>query len=206
MIDHPIKLPTLSLPKAAIKPLSIDQIRTLLRSFNTNRFTDIRNRTHIQLLVDSGMRLSESVGIEMNDLQLDDGFVLIRGKGNKERWVPFGRTSKHALWSYIKQRAAVASPNESKLFVTQEGRPLTARGFQMVLKRMAKKLDLKGVRLSPHTLRHTFALQYIEAGGDPFSLQRILGHSTQAMTAKYINMARSNVKAQHERFSPGDRI
>jgi site-specific recombinase XerD len=205
-VDQPIKLPTLRPPQTTIKPLSVDQVRTILRAFDSDRFTDIRNRTHIQLLIDTGLRLSESTGIEMNDLQLDDGFILIRGKGNKERWVPFGKTTKQALWRYIKQRAPLVHASAVSLFVTQEGQPLTARGFQMVLKRLSKKIDLKGVRLSPHTLRHSFALQYIEAGGDPFSLQRILGHSTQAMTAKYINMARSNVKAQHERFSPGDRI
>ena len=205
-VDKAIKLPMLSLPQTTIKPLSVDQVRSILRTFESDRFTDVRNRTQIQLLIDTGLRLSESTGIEMNDLQLDDGFILIRGKGNKERWVPFGKATKQALWSYIKQRAKVVLPSQVKLFVTQEGQPLTARGFQMVLKRLAKKIDLHGVRLSPHTLRHSFALQYIEAGGDPFSLQRILGHSTQAMKAKYISMARSNVKAQHERFSPGDRI
>jgi site-specific recombinase XerD len=188
-VDHPIKLPKLSLPQTTIRPLSVDQMRSILHCYASGRFTDVRNKTHIQLLIDTGLRLSESTGIEMNDLQLDDGFILIRGKGNKERWVPFGKATKQALWAYIKQRAPLVLPSQTKLFVTQEGQPLTARGFQMVLKRLSKKIDLKGVRLSPHTLRHSFPLQYIEAGGDPFSLQRILGHSTQAMTAKYINMA-----------------
>ena len=96
-VDQPIKLPMLSLPQTTIKPLSVDQVRSILHTFDSDRFTDLRNRTHIQLLIDSGLRLSESVGIEMNDLQLDDGFILIRGKGNKERWVPFGKATKQAL-------------------------------------------------------------------------------------------------------------
>ena len=75
-----------------------------------------------------------------------------------------------------------------------------------MFRRLANVVRIDGVRLSPHTLRHSFALLYIENGGDPFSLQRILGHSTQAMTAKYINMARANIKAQHNRYSPGDRL
>ena len=72
--------------------------------------------------------------------------------------------------------------------------------------RLDKKIDLDGVRLSPHTLRHSFALAYIEDGGDPFSLQRILGHTDQSTTSKYVNRARTNVKAQHSKYSPGERL
>jgi len=120
-VDKAIKLPMLSLPQTTIKPLSVDQVRSILHTFDSDRFTDLRNRTHIQLLIDSGLRLSESVGIEMNDLQLDDGFILIRGKGNKERWVPFGKATKQVLWGYIKQRAKVVLPSQVKLLLTFTG-------------------------------------------------------------------------------------
>ena len=94
----------------------------------------------------------------------------------------------------------------SYLFLTRRGTTLSPRGIQIVFRSLKKKLNLDGRKLSPHLLRHSFALAYIENGGDPFSLQRILGHTDQTTTAKYVNMARSNVKAQHSKYSLGERL
>jgi integrase/recombinase XerD len=80
---------------------------------------------------------------------------------------------------------------------------LQSTNIQLVFKRLGKKIDLDGVRLSP---RHSFALAYIENGGDPFSLQRILGHTNQETTSKYVNMARTNAKFQHSKYPPGERL
>jgi integrase len=79
-------------------------------------------------------------------------------------------------------------------------------GYSVGVQAVTQEIDLDGVRLSPHTLRHSFALAYIENGGDPFSLQRILGHTNQETTSKYVNMARTNVKSQHSKYSPGERL
>ena len=92
------------------------------------------------------------------------------------------------------------------LFLTQRGTTLSARGIQIVFQSLKKKLNLDGSKISPHILRHSFALAYIENGGDPFSLQRILGHTDQSTTSKYVNMARTNVKAQHSKYSSGERL
>ena len=181
-------------------------MKRVLPAFDTNRFTDLRNRTIVHLLVDTGLRLSGLVGIDLPNLNLEEGFIFVKGKGGKERWIPFGSATKQILWGYIKKRAAVAQVGEQRFLVTHRGQPPSIRGVQVMFRRLADKVKIEGVRLSPHTLRHSFALLYIEHGGDPFSLQRILGHSTQAMTAKSINMARSNLKTQHNRFSPGDRL
>jgi integrase/recombinase XerD len=205
-IDQEIRLPKIKCPKTAIKPLSPEQMRKALQSFNTKRFTGLRNKTILFLFLDTGMRLSELLNIELHEINFDDGFILLHGKGQKERWVPFGKEARRLLWDYLKQRERVTKAEESALFITQKGEKLTVRGLQMVFKRLGKKLNLSGIRFSPHTFRHSFSLAYIEAGGDPFSLQRILGHSTQAMTAKYVHMAKNNVKAQHNKFSPGDRL
>ena len=205
-IDHAVKLPKIKCPRTTITPLSPDQMRKILLSFNVSRFTGLRNKVAFLLFLDTGLRLSELLSIDLSEVNFDDGFILAHGKGQKERWVPFGKATNKLLWSYLKQRQTIATTDESALFVTQDGRRLTIRGLQMVFKRMGKKLKLEGIRFSPHTFRHSFALAYIENGGDPFSLQRILGHSTQAMTSKYVNMAKSNVKSQHSKFSPGDRL
>ncbi len=205
-VDAPIELPKMKNGQPTVKPLSPEQVTKALHSLDARRFTGLRDQTIVRMLFDTGVRLSELSGIDLQDVSFEDGFAFVRGKGRKERWVPFGKETRKALWTYMKQRERVATAGESALFVTQSGNRLTPRGVQMIFKRLAKKLNLDGVRFSPHTMRHSFALAYIENGGDPFSLQRILGHSTQAMTSKYINMARSNVKAQHERYSPGDRV
>jgi len=128
------------------------------------------------------------------------------GKGGKDRYVPIGREMVKGLWKYIKTRATMEDFQTSSLFLTEKGKPLTSRAIQLVFKRLDKKINLDGVRISPHIMRHSFALAYIENGGDPFSLQRILGHSSQETTSKYVNMARTNVKSQHSKYSPGERL
>jgi site-specific recombinase XerD len=205
-IDAPVKLPQIKCPQTAIKPLSVEQMRRALHVFDIRRFTGLRNQMILLLFLDTGLRLSELAGIQLTSINFEDGFILVQGKGGKERWVPFGKGTAKALWGYIKKREQRVMHGESALFITQDGNRLAPRGIQIVFRRLKKVLKLEGVRFSPHTLRHSFALAYIENGGDPFSLQHILGHSTQTMTAKYINMARRNVKAQHNKFSPGDRL
>ena len=108
------------------------------------------------------------------------------------------------MWNYVKKRAAINVNTDAYLFLTQRGTTLSPRGVQIVFQNLKKKLNLDGRKLPPHLLRHSFALAYIENGGDPFSLQRILDHTDQINTSKYVNMARSNVKAQHSKYSPGD--
>ena len=205
-VPDEVRLPKIKCPVTTIKPLTNNEVKRVLLAFDANRFTDLRNRTIVHLLVDTGLRLSELVGIDLPNLNLEEGFIFVKGKGGKERWIPFGSATKQILWGYIKKRADVAQVGEQRFLVTHRGQPLSIRGVQVMFRRLADRVKIEGVRLSPHTLRHSFALLYIEHGGDPFSLQRILGHSTQAMTAKYINMARSNIKTQHNRFSPGDRL
>lgn len=205
-VGKAISLPKVKPSQLTITPLTSEQMKRALGAVDTNRFTGLRNHAILRLFYDTGVRLSELAGIQLPEIDWEERFILVRGKGRKERWVPFGGETRKTLWTYVKQRGRVAAATETRLFVTQEGKRLTARGIQMVFKRLQKELALEGVRFSPHTLRHSFALAYVENGGDPFSLQRILGHTTQLMTSKYINMARSNLKAQHGKFSPGDRI
>ena len=106
----------------------------------------------------------------------------------------------------MKRRAVIDVNTTSYLFLTRGGVKLSARGIQLVFRNLKKKKLIDIDHLSPHLLRHSFALAYIENGGDPFSLQRILGHTDQTTTSKYVNMARSNVKAQHSKYSPGERL
>jgi len=205
-VKNEIRLPKVKQPHTTISPLNPSQMKAILHSFDTKTYLGMRNYTIIRLFLDTGMRLSELSQLQLNEVNLEEGFVLVHGKGAKDRYVPIGRSTIKCLWNYIKKRAVIDVNTNPYLFLTRRGTRLSARGVQIVFRSLKKKLNLDGRKLSPHLLRHSFALAYIENGGDPFSLQRILGHTDQTTTSKYVNMARSNVKAQHSKYSPGERL
>ena len=198
-VEKEIRLPKVKQPHTTIYPLTPAQMRKVLYSFNSNTYLGLRNYTIVRLFLDTGMRLGELSQLQLTDVNLEDGFVMVHGKGGKDRYVPIGREMVKCLWKYMKKRALIDVNTNSYLFLAEQGKPLTSRAIQLVFKRLDKKIKLDGVRISPHIFRHSFALAYIENGGDPFSLQRILGHSNQETTSKYVNMARTNVKSQHSK-------
>jgi len=167
-----------------------------------------RNLTILFLFLDSGLRVSELVGIELADIDLSEGHIVIRqGKGKKERIVPVGSIVQKSLWKYINlYRPKPLTDNIAKLFLSDNGLPLTKSGIQQMLKRLARRAGITGVRCSPHTFRHSFAKRYLMNGGDIFSLQRILGHSSLASVRLYLNLFACDIKKQHQRFSPVDRL
>ncbi len=205
-MEAEIRLPKVKQPHTTISPLNPSQMKAILHSFDTKTYLGMRNYTIVRLFMDTGMRLSELSQLQLNEVNLEEGFVLVHGKGAKDRYVPIGRSTIKCLWNYIKKRAVIDVNTNPYLFLTRRGTPLSARGVQIVFRSLKKKLNLDGRKLSPHLLRHSFALAYIENGGDPFSLQRILGHTDQTTTSKYVNMARTNVKTQHSKYSPGERL
>lgn len=187
-----------------IQPLSMDQARLLLSAPNQKRFIGQRIWTMMILILDTGLRLGEVISLRVDRVNFEAGVLQVMGKGNKERAVPFGATSKQALWNYILRRGDI--PGQDLLFVNQYGDRLCRRWVDRAFKFLGEKVGIKGVRVSPHTLRHTFATQYIMNGGDAFSLQQILGHSTLEMVKVYVNLANRDVALLHRRFSPIDRM
>ena len=205
-VKDEIRLPKVKQPHTTISPLNPSQMKAILHSFDTKTYLGVRNYTIIRLFLDTGMRLSELSRLQLTDVNLEDGFVLVHGKGAKDRYVPIGRSTIKCLWNYIKKRAVIDVNTNSYLFLTRKGTTLSARGVQIVFRSLKMKKIIDIENFSPHLLRHSFALAYIENGGDPFSLQRILGHTDQTTTSKYVNMARTNVKSQHSKYSPGERL
>lgn len=126
------------------------------------------------------------------------------GKGTKERMVPFGASIKQALKEYLKRRGDIE--NNNRLFLTHFAEPVNRHTLVRTLRKLGKKAGVKNVRVSPHTFRHTFAKNWILAGGDSFSLQKILGHTTQEMVSQYVNLATNDLRTQHSKFSPVDRL
>jgi len=145
--------------------------------------------------------VSEAAGLRLGDLRAD-GTLKARGKGSKERIVPVGRTARAAIVRYLGQRGAGVP--EAAPLLGRRG-PLDARGIQQVVRRLKTRIGVGG-RLSPHSLRHTFARSYLVNGGDVFSLQRILGHTTLDMVNRYVALADVDLVTRHAAASPADRL
>jgi len=167
-----------------------------------------RDLAMLLLMLDCGLRVSELVSIDVGDVNLAEGYVKIRmGKGGKERMVPIGSFVQKMIWKYLNHsRPQPVTEKIARLFLSDDGLPLTRNGVQQMLRRCGRRACISGVRCSPHTLRHTFAKNYLMNGGDIFSLQKILGHSSLASVRIYLNLFAVDLKAQHRRFSPVDNM
>jgi integrase/recombinase XerD len=194
-------------PKKVIATFSEKQLTAILKAVNTSMPAGFRDWTIMLMLLDTGLRASELVGITMNDVNLEDGMVKVYGKGSKERVVPFGAKVQRAVWKYLQRyRSQPANPLCTTLFLTATGNPITTDRLRTIIEKYARKAGIEGVRCSPHTFRHTCAISYLRNGGDVFSLQRILGHSSLEIVRIYVNYAEADVKACHRRFSPADNM
>jgi integrase/recombinase XerD len=194
-------------PKKVIATFSEDQLNATLRAIDTATSKGFRDWVMILVLIDTGLRASELVGLTMGNVNLNDGLLKVRGKGNKERVVPIGAKVQRAMWKYInRHRSQPANPLRPALFLTESGRPMTTDRLRAIVEKYTGRAGIEGVRCSPHTFRHTFAISYLRNGGDVFSLQRILGHSSLEIVRIYVNLAVADVKACHRRFSPADNM
>jgi len=194
-------------PKKIIPTFSESQIEVLLGVIYIVTAEGFRDWTMILTLLDTGLRASELAGLRLEDINLEDGVLKVNGKGGKERMVPIGARVQRAMWKYLQRyRAQPANPLCSHLFLTRSGEPLTVNRLEAIIEKYGAKGGIEGVRCSPHTFRHTFAISYLRNGGDVFSLQRILGHSSLEVVKCYVNLAEADVKACHTRFSPADNM
>jgi site-specific recombinase XerD len=143
----------------------------------------------------------------MDDLWLDQGLLKVLGKGGKERLIPIGREVQRVLWRYVyRHRARPRMEKRDFLFITRDGDQVTKSRLEILMKKYGQKAGITGVRCSPHTLRHTAAITFLRNGGDVFSLQRILGHTTLEMTRHYCELADVDVKRAHLTASPVDNL
>ena len=198
-------------PKAATKLINTftsEQIVKLSSICQQEHVNGCRNLSMLLLMLDCGLRVSELVNINLEDIDLEEGYIkVMAGKGNKERLVPIGSFVQKILWKYLNHsRPQPVTDRLTRLFLSGDGLPLTKSGVQQMLRRCGKRAGISGVRCSPHTLRHSFAKAYLINGGDIFSLQRILGHSSLASVRTYLNLFATDLKKQHRRFSPVDNM
>jgi integrase/recombinase XerD len=202
------KIPVPKAETKVITTLSSTQIQSLFKQCLSSSRSGPRNMLIMLLLIDCGLRVSELVGIDTDDIYLEEGIIRIRkAKGSKERYVPVGSVTKKFLWKYLNTvRPKPLAQQINRLFLNNKGLPFTDNGVQQMLRRYGKKVGITGVRCSPHTFRYTFAKDYLMNGGDIFSLQKILGHSSLASVRLYLNLFGADVKKQHQRFSPVDNL
>jgi site-specific recombinase XerD len=141
----------------------------------------------------------------MADAHIDEGYLKVMGKGAKERIVPIGSMAQKILLRYIYHfRSASLAAEDDRVFLTLDGRAMSDDAVQLMIRRLARKSGVR--RLHAHLCRHTFATNYLVNGGDVFTLQQILGHTTLEMVKRYVNLASAHVRVQHRKFSPMDRM
>ena len=184
-------------PRRLIAPFTDAELQRLLA------LAEPRERAIVLLLLDTGLRLAEVTPLRVGDLR-PDGTVRVMGKGSKERIVPIGTTARRAVVRYVAGRGAAARPGDA-LFVGVRGRPIQRRTLQRAIADLGRRAGV-ATRCSPHTFRHTFARSYLVNGGDVFSLQQILGHTTLDMVRRYVSLTEADLVARHRVASPADRL
>ncbi len=180
-----------------------DEIGRLLAAPSARSPAGLRDRAMLELLYATGLRVSELVGLSVNDVRLETRMLLARGKGSKERIVPVGAPAAEALRRYLEgPRAALLGGRLSKdLFVTRRGRRMTRQGFAKLLDRHARTAGIAR-RLSPHKLRHAFATHLLAGGADLRAVQAMLGHADVSTTQIYTQVERTHLRQVHARHHP----
>ncbi|MDP9344784.1 MAG: site-specific tyrosine recombinase XerD [Actinomycetota bacterium] len=183
--------------------LSRDEVAQLLAAPRGNRPPALRDRALLELMYACGLRASEATGLDVRDVDLVAGVLRARGKGSKERLVPVGRTAIAAVRAYLGhgRPAFVGLADESRLFVNRRGGGLTRQGLYKIVQRHAADAGLQD-RMSPHTLRHTFATHLLAGGCDLRSLQEMLGHADIATTQIYTHLSAERLKDAYFKAHP----
>lgn len=195
-----IKVPKIQ--KRVVRALSDEELRKLFAVYDTKTFAGFRNSLILTLFLDTGMRLSELVNLKVKDVDHERYTMRILGKGNKEREVPFGMRAARALVKYLKWRGDI--PGQEFVFVDKFKQKMKLRQIQKIVERAARKAGVE--RVHCHRFRHTFALNWVKLGGDAFSLQRILGHTSLDMVRNYVNLAGEDVVMKHRQFGMMDKL
>jgi integrase/recombinase XerC len=181
-----------------------DELIQLFRSCETETLLGIRNKALLEILYATGIRVSECCDIRLNDLDFYLSTVLVRGKGNKERYIPFGSFAKDSLLVYINNSRNKLLTNKNShdvLFVNHRGGPLTARGVRKILNGLIEKSALNG-KIHPHMLRHTFATHLLNNGADLRSVQELLGHAFLSSTQIYTHVTKEHLRKTYMSHHP----
>jgi integrase/recombinase XerD len=183
------------LPRSLPRPLSVEDIQRLLASPPDETPAGLRDRAVLEMLYGAGLRVTELVGLDVDDLEMDEGSVRVLGKGSKERDVPIGRYARAALAAYLTRgRPSLATArSRSALFLNQRGGRLSRQGCAKMLAAHVRSAGI-GKRVTPHTLRHSFATHLLEGGADVRVVQELLGHASVATTQIYTLVTKEHLR------------
>lgn len=196
----------IDLPKSSLHlpdALTVEEVKLLLNTPDLTKPTGIRDTAMLELLYAAGLRVSELINLKLQDVNLEAGFVRVFGKGSKERIVPIGFYARQKIGNYVNDSRSrllksIVSPY---LFVARAGKPMTRQGFWKLLKRYAQQAGFNK-KITPHSLRHSFASHLLEGGADLRAVQVMLGHVDIATTQIYTHVAREHLKKAHAKFHP----
>lgn len=183
--------------------LSLEDIERLLSIPGESSQEEIRNKAMLEVLYATGIRVSELVGLELNSVNFEPGYLIVFGKGSKERIVPTGEKARNSLRVYLSNSRPNIIKNRDSiyLFVTRRGGRMTRQGFWKILKNCAIKAGIMK-SISPHTIRHSFATHLLQRGADLRSIQLMLGHSDISTTQIYTHIANERLKEIHRKYHP----
>ncbi len=177
--------------------LSVEEIDSMIDCIDMDKDEGQRNRAIIETLYGCGLRVSELINLEINKLFLEEGYIVVKGKGNKERMVPISEVAIHEINSYLDQRRHmdIIPGEENFLFLNYKGTHISRITIFKIVKQLA---DLAGIKreISPHTLRHSFATHLLEGGANLRAIQQMLGHESIATTEIYIHIDRTRLREE----------
>jgi integrase/recombinase XerD len=201
--DPCLKMASARQPTRFVNTLTEGQVEALLAAPDVSTPLGLRERTMLELMYASGLRVSELVALKLVELSLNDGVLRVTGKGSKTRLVPFGEQARMWLERYLKDARGVILDGQvdDALFVTGRGGPMTRQMFWVIIKKHAAKAEIRGP-LSPHTLRHAFATHLLNHGADLRVVQLLLGHADISTTQIYTHVARERLKHLHAQHHP----
>lgn len=200
--DATARLTTPSTWLALPKFLTVAEAEAILRSPDETKPRGLRDRAMLEVLYGSGLRVSELASLKLAEVNLEDGFLVCRGKGGKERIVPLGRSACDAVSRYLAEVRPRFDPDErEELFLTRRGGPFTRQGIWKLLRQYAVQAGLT-TKISPHVLRHSFATHMLERGADLRSVQLMLGHSQITTTQIYTHVSRERLRRVYDKFHP----
>lgn len=182
--------------------LTLKEVEKLINQPDDTCHMGVRDKAMLELLYATGLRVSELVSLDINDIKLDSGHIKCSNENGKSRIIPFGKMAKKALDDYAtKTRENIAYEHENAFFVNYFGKRLTRQGFWKIIKRHTEQAQIKK-KITPHTLRHSFATHLIENGADVKSVQEMLGHSDISSTQVYLQLTDNKLKEVYKNAHP----
>jgi integrase/recombinase XerC len=204
---NPAKLvPSPKTPKHLPTSLSVDDVFGLIESPGRIGMLSVRDRAILEMLYSSGLRVSEIVSLDLEDINVRDGLIKVKGKGRKERIVPVGKKALDALKLYLVERRLLRKKKgieetDTALFLNRKGKRLTDRQVRRIVVKYARIYGIKG-QVSPHVLRHTFATHLLIGGADLRVIQELLGHSSLSTTQRYTHLDIGHLIDVYDRSHP----